>query len=211
MSEQKDKRLFVSTIILVVVHLSGVIGIHSQYKDLFLLCTPLNLLISAALLFLNQKEFSLTFYIFCLVAFLTGLTVEWIGIHTGLLFGSYSYGDVLGIKISGVPLIIGINWLLLVFSVGVICNKIKTNIFIKSLLGALLLVILDFFIEPVAVKYYFWSWYDTAPPIRNYTDWFIISFLLLLLFNKLEFNKTNPLAKALFLVQLVFFISLTFF
>ena len=58
---QKDKLLFassarwqVSTIILVVVHIAGIIGIQTEYKDLFLMCTPFNLLLCIGLLFWNR-------------------------------------------------------------------------------------------------------------------------------------------------------------
>ncbi|CAN5404521.1 hypothetical protein BH10BAC1_BH10BAC1_21270 [soil metagenome] len=209
-AEQKDKRLFVSTIILVVVHVAGIIGILSPYKDSFLILTPLNLLVSITLLFWNHKDFSNSFNVFCVLTFIIGFTVEWIGVHTKLLFGHYTYGEVLGPKILDIPVIIGVNWLMLIYSVGVVCNKINTNAFVKSFIGAAALVLLDLFIEPVAMKYNFWNWFEGAPSIRNFIDWFIIAFLLLLLFNALKFNKNNALAKALLIVQLIFFVTLSF-
>ena len=215
---QKDNGLFavptrrkVSTIILIVIHLAGIIGLHSVYKDLFLMFTPFNLLLSITLLLLNHKEFNRSFYIFCFIVFLSGYFIELIGVRTGTIFGHYAYGNTLGIKLLEVPVIIGINWLILLYCIGVICNGLKFSILIKSILGALMLVILDFFIEIVAVKYDFWSWSASTPPVQNFIAWFIISFLLLLLFNALNFNKSNKLAKGLFIIQLVFFVVLALF
>ena len=71
-----------------------------------------------------------------------------------------------------------------------------------------MLVLLDWLIEPVAVKYDFWQWTNTVVPMQNYIAWFIISALLLFIFNKFEFQKNNKLAQALYIIQLVFFASL---
>lgn len=209
-NEQKDKRLFASTIILVVVYVAGIIGLQTEYKDLFLMCTPFNLLLSIGLLFWNHNEFNKSFFIFSALTFLTGYFIEVLGVKTGIIFGHYSYGKTLGFKLLDVPVIIGINWLMLIYIVGVICNRFNFSSLIKSLVGALLLTTLDFFIEVVAIKYDFWKWANYTPPIQNFVAWFIISFLLLLLFHSMNFNKNNKLAQGLFLLQLVFFVTLSF-
>lgn len=208
-NEQKDKRLFLSTLILVIVHVSGIIGIQTEYKDLFLMCTPFNLLLSIGLLFWNHGEFQKSFFIFSAVTFLSGYFIEVIGIKSGIIFGHYIYGETLGFKILDVPVIIGINWLMLIYIVGVICNRFNFSGLIKSLLGATLLTTLDFFIEVVAIKYDFWKWANYTPSIQNFVAWFVVSFILLLLFHSMSFNKNNKLAQALFIIQLVFFVTLS--
>ena len=208
-NEQKDKRLFVSTIILVVVHVAGIIGLQTEYKDLFLMCTPVNLLLSIGLLFWNHTEFNKSFFIFSVLTFLTGYFIEVAGVKTGMIFGHYSYGKTLGFKLLDVPVIIGINWLMLIYIVGIILNKINTNTLFKSFFGAATLTTLDFFIEVVAIKYDFWKWSNYTPPIQNFVAWFIVSFLLLLLFNTMNFSKNNKLAQGLFIIQLVFFVTLS--
>ncbi len=208
-NEQKDKRLFLSTLILVIVHVSGIIGIQTEYKDLFLMCTPFNLLLSIGLLFWNHGEFQKSFFIFSAVTFLTGYFIEVVGVKTGMIFGHYFYGKTLGFKILDVPVIIGINWLMLIYIVGVICNRLNFSGLIKSLLGATLLTTLDFFIEVVAIKYDFWKWANYTPTVQNFIAWFVVSFLLLLLFHSMTFNKNNKLARGLFIIQLVFFVILS--
>lgn len=215
-NEQKDKRLFavpasrqVSTIILVVVHVAGIIGLQTEYKDLFLMCTPVNLLLSVGLLFWNHNDFSKSFYIFCFLTYLAGYFIEVAGIKTRIIFGDYWYGGTLGLKVLDVPIIIGVNWLLLIYCVGVISNKLKISNFFKSLLGAGVLAATDIFIEIVALKYDFWHWWGNYPPLQNYIAWFIVSFLLLFLFHSMNFKKDNKLAQGLFIIQLVFFIALS--
>ncbi len=202
---QKDKRLFVSTIVLVVFHLVGIVGILSSYRDVFLHLTPFNLILSSALLFINQKAINKKFYIICAIVFTLGYLVELVGVKTGLIFGSYRYGSTLGYKLMDIPLIIGLNWLMLIFSVGCICHRIKASVYIKSLIGALMMVALDLLIEPVAMKYDFWQWKDSIIPLQNYVAWFLTSTILLILINKLDFDKNNKLAQALYITQMVFF------
>ncbi len=206
---QKDKRLFVSTIILVVIHVAGIIGLQTEYKDLFLMCTPFNLLLSIGLLFWNHNDFSKSFFIFSVLIFSTGYLVEVAGVKTGMIFGHYSYGKTLGFKLLDVPVIIGINWLMLIYIIGVVFNKLNINGLFRSIFGAAALTTLDFFIEVVAIKYDFWKWSNYTPPFQNFVAWFIVSFILLLLFNSMNFKKDNKLAQGLFIIQLVFFITLS--
>ena len=80
------------------------------YKSFFVGLSFFHLLLSFGILLLGRKTHTPTFWLFIGIAFATGMLVEWIGVHTGYLFGSYDYGTVLGPKLLGVPLIIGINW-----------------------------------------------------------------------------------------------------
>jgi len=206
--DQKDKKIFVSTLLLVVLHVVGLAGLSSSRHDVFLQLVPINLLLSAVLLFINHKEFNSGFYTFCFVTILAGFFIEVMGVKTGFIFGEYRYGTTLGFKIMNVPLIIGLNWLILVYCTGIICDKINTGILIKSMLGALMMVLIDFFIEPIAVKYNFWSWRTSTIPIQNYSSWFIVSFVLLYIFYRSSFKKDNKMARILYIIQLVFFILL---
>ncbi|MBK7882949.1 MAG: carotenoid biosynthesis protein [Chitinophagaceae bacterium] len=54
------------------------------------------------------------FYSFLLICVCIGIAVEIIGVKTGFLFGNYSYGIVLGPKIQSVPILIGINWFIII-------------------------------------------------------------------------------------------------
>ncbi len=202
---RKDKILFVSISILVIYNLVGFIGIHSIFQNLFLSLTPLSLLLSTVLLFLNNQQLNKRFILFCFIVFVSGFLIEVTGVKSGVVFGNYSYGATLGVKLFNVPLIIGINWLMLVYMAGCIFSELKTNIVIKSLLGATSLVLLDLFIEPVAIKYDFWTWKNGTIPLQNYCAWFVVSFLLLLVFYKSNFSKSNRFAIILFSMQLVFF------
>ncbi len=206
---QKNKTLFYSVLALVIIHLAGVIGIKSSWSALFLSLTPVNLMVCTALFFINHKTKNTSFYVFAIVVFLCGFFVEVAGVATGKVFGVYTYGATLGLKLFAVPLVMGLNWLMLIYCAGCICHKLKTNIVFKSITGAAMLTALDILIEPSAMRYDFWNWAQSIIPVQNFVAWFVISFVLLLFFFKMDIEKNNALARPFYLVQLIFFALLT--
>jgi putative membrane protein len=135
-----------------------------------------------------------------------GWFVEWMGVQTSAVFGSYQYLDTLGWKVAGVPVIIGVNWLLLIYSIGSYLDQWKAHLLLKILVGALLMVLVDIFIEPVAIALDFWVWDQGVVPIKNYLGWFIVSLIFFTVFFKLGFKKKNKLGLFVYILQLVFFI-----
>jgi len=225
----KWTKIQIALFLALLFHVSGAIGIlFSPYKDWFIQNTTLNLLLMAALLFWTQQDKNKGFYLFATIAFLTGMVTEMIGVNTGLLFGDYTYGNVMGVKLAGVPLLIGVQWFVTVYASGVIVTAIKNALMAKTpegskLLsarwqqlaivfdGALLATFFDFIMEPVAMQLGFWQWQDAVIPIYNYVCWFVISLLLLMVFNAFKFNKVNHFAVHLFIIQTLFFLALRIF
>ena len=66
----------------------------------------------------------------------------------------------------------------------------------------------DFLMEPVANATGMWTWQGGVIPVKNYTDWFLLSTLLFwaLRWFKVEFN--NRFATLILLMQAVFFLVL---
>lgn len=217
-------RYQIATAVAVLFHIIGLIGIVFIDKDLFASATSLNLLLMFVLLLYTQRAITGSFLIFVLICFVAGFNVELIGTRTGLLFGEYSYGKVLGPKLMGVPLIIGINWFIIMFCCGVtimaIFNKLTNNLpetekpkpvlKMASIVsdGALLAVFFDWIMEPVAVKLGYWSWIQGDIPLLNYVSWFLVSAFLLMIFHFCKFEKRNKFAVNLLLIQLMFFLVL---
>ncbi len=69
------------------------------------------------------------------------------------------------------------------------------------------MVALDFFIEPVAITYDWWSWKENTIPLQNYIGWFASALVLLTLFHLLPFDKRNKIAPAIYIIQLLFFVA----
>lgn len=196
-----------SIIFIIVFHIVGLIGfLVPALYELFLSLVPFHLLLMAGILIINQKEFSLNFWITALTVAVAGYIVELIGVSTGKIFGVYSYGNTLGFKLADIPLMIGVNWFIMVFSMGsYLKRKFKHQPTIKSLVGAVFLVATDILIEPVAIQHDYWSWEGYNVPFQNYVGWYIVSFLLLRFYYAVDFKKTNPVGLVLFISQFVFF------
>lgn len=219
----------IATAIAVLFHTIGLVGLLWFDKAFFLAATPFNLMLSFALLIWTQQEKKLHFIIFFTACFLVGVTVEIIGINTGFLFGDYTYGDVLGYKFQKVPLLIGINWFIIIYCSGISIHTLlmkainrvasytgKTPATLKALSvivdGATLAVFFDWLMEPVAVKLGYWVWNgDGSIPLFNYICWFVVSLLLLTIFHFAKFSKQNKFAVNLLLIQLMFFLLLRTF
>ncbi|MCC9135726.1 carotenoid biosynthesis protein [Pontibacter silvestris] len=198
-----------SVAVLVIFHSVGFYGLaFSDNPEYFQQLTPMNLLLTAVLLFSFHKRWNGSFMLFALMAATVGFTAEVLGIHTGLLFGDYSYGAALGLKLWEVPLLIGLNWLILIYSTGHISDFTKFAWPVKAVLGSLLMVLLDLFLEPVAVEYDFWRWHSNNIPLSNFIGWFGVALLLQVLYQWLPIAKGNPMAPFVFLVQLLFFVGL---
>jgi len=215
--------------IALLFHVSGLIGIlFTQQKDWFIQHTALNLLVMAGLLIITQQQKNLHFFLFFVITFVAGFSVELIGVNTAALFGNYKYGEVLGAKVFGVPLVIGINWFIIIYCTGAATQFYEDRILLSiqkkgftvtarmQLISfitdaALLAVFFDWLIEPVAVKLGYWRWDKGSVPVYNYVCWLIISALLLWFFRTLKFNRHNIFAVHLLIIQLLFFFVLRTF
>jgi putative membrane protein len=177
---QKDKEA-VAIFVMIVLYTVGIIGfIWLQHLD-FMILTPINLILSLLTALFFHKNLTKSFYLACLSIGLLGYFVEVIGVNTGLIFGSYQYGRILGFKILNTPLSIGVNWLLLVYCSSIFINHFlnkNTNRILKSLLAAGLMVALDVLIEPVAIATDMWHWASSTVPLQNYIGWFVSAFIL---------------------------------
>lgn len=200
----RRNRIFIYLV--VSTHLAGVLGLMSSRADLFMLFTPLHLIATTWMLLKSGDGQRYYFGVF-VVAVATFL-IEMLGVNTGLIFGDYQYGGTLGPKLLGTPILIGINWVMLSFGIAHILNLLAKPRTFKILLGATWMVAIDFFIEPVAIAYDFWTWDTTYVPLQNYLGWWLVSGLVFTgLFRFVEF-RANPLAYWVIGAQMAFFISL---
>lgn len=185
------------------IGLLGVLFSHDPQR--FAQLSWLNLLISGIILFVNHKKWSTKVVAGILAVAMLGLIIEVIGVQTGEVFGAYYYGNALGVKWLGVPLVIALNWAMLCYcSVYTFSRWIK-HWYVVPLVAALSLVFLDFIMEPVAVELDFWIWNATEIPLENFVAWFVLA----VVFNKIimltKVEAENKIAPYLFLTQIVFF------
>lgn len=193
--------------VIILFHLVGLIGfIIPSSTVLFIALVPWHLLLMLGVIFYNYNRLDGRFLLFALIIFMAGFMAEYIGVHTGWLFGHYSYGGTLGAKLFDIPLLIGINWFLLIYAVGVTLqrSRLKSRL-VRILAGAMLLTLLDVLIEPIAVHFDYWHWLDAGIPFKNYICWFILSALLLFIFEQFKFKRQSIVGPTLLIAQFLFF------
>ncbi len=195
------------------MYLAGLIGLNiPSAQEFFQFLTPFHLLSSLLMLAYWHSEWSRQFTATALLIFLLGYGVEVLGVHTGLIFGSYQYETTLGWKVFDVPLLIGVNWLILVYCQADLLRRwnlssVSTwlSFGIKSVVGAIGLTLLDYIVEPVAIKQAMWSWTAGEPPLHNFIGWLWVSFLMMAIFQRVPLKKINPLAPWILGLQWAFF------
>ncbi len=180
-------------------------------RPLFLRIVPFHLLLMLFLLLLNHHGRISKLLFFASIIMVLGFAAEWVGVHKHWLFGNYVYGNTLGFKLNEIPLMIGVNWFLLVYSAGVFTQNLPIKeVWLKIIISCLLLVLLDLLIEPIAIRFDYWHWQTGYVPIKNYVGWMVVSLPLLLVFQYFNFRFQNRVAPALLIVQFLFFAFLNF-
>ncbi len=206
-----NRNLYIGSLVfLIIIYTVGLVGLNTSWRDEIAALTPYTLSLSVLVLFLNHREWNRYFVIFVAFASISGYLIELIGVESKIIFGIYSYGETLGYKLYGVPVIMGLNWFLMVYSCGMVANLFRYGVFLKSIIGAFLMVILDLSLEPVAVILDFWTWENGIIPLQNYVAWFAVAFILLIYFHKLGLKKMNRIAVGLFIIQYIFFFILSY-
>ena len=201
----------VSIIIIWLFHLSGLIGLLYIDKNLFASLTPLNLFISTTLLFVNQTNATRMKFFIVFAIFFVGMIAEILGVQYGLIFGNYQYGNNLGLKLLGVPILIGFNWVVLT----VICGSISSKIFKKSkvlsiILGITLMLLIDITLEPIAPVLDYWEFSGSKAPLQNYIGWGITSLITQTLDQYFYKTKEFIFSINLFIAQFLFFLGFNF-
>lgn len=199
-------RQLISIILVWLFHVTAMIGVSIGYEEWFVSKTPINLSLVFVLLLWSFPDKSFRLGIGILTFFVGGMFLEWLGVQYGLVFGAYEYGSNLGPKILGVPWFIGINWAVLTLISATIAQALVKRKFMRILLGASLMVFLDFFMEFSAPIFDFWVFEDGVAPLKNYIAWFGVSSLFHFIYLSLKLKGEKKFSVHLYVAQLVFFI-----
>ncbi len=191
---------------LILVYVSGALGFVLN-PDFFLPFTPYTLLLTCLIFLMYQpykdKLFLLTFMSIAVLGFIA----EVVGVRTGKVFGNYSYGDALGLKLFNVPLVITLNWALLITAAsGLIANYIS-NRWLFSVIVSVVVTGIDVLIEQVAPKIDFWYFSDGMAGIHNYVGWILVSFAASFTFFK-QLKQSNASVGCIVLILQLFFFTL---
>ena len=219
------KRILKSNEILLWVYGVGLAGMLLPFsRELFKIITPLNLLFALFFLFWGKKPARQVIITGIAVA-VASFFIEAAGVNTGKIFGVYTYGKTLGPALLNTPVIIGLNWFLLIYCTNVISRQLwdlvpergagshtslKKFLFIV-ITGSLLMVFYDLLLEPAAMRLDMWSWEGDRIPARNYLAWFGFSIAFHAVVRLWGEEEPNPRALPLFAVQAGFFAVIDLF
>ncbi|WP_046227650.1 carotenoid biosynthesis protein [Paenibacillus dauci] len=130
-----------------------------------------------------------------LLIWLGGMSLEWIGVHTGWPFGEYEYTPLLGSLIFGVPWTLGFAWIGVVAG-GALLSSARIERegqapaavrtwsvrLLRAVKIGVWIIILDLVLDPVAHARGFWHWGGTGGfygvPWSNFVAWFVVGGVL---------------------------------
>ncbi|KAF5058783.1 Carotenoid biosynthesis protein [anaerobic digester metagenome] len=119
------------------------------------------------------------------LALITGLsllsmTVEAIGVMTGVPYGSFHYGEAIGSATIGpVPWTVGFAYVPLLLGACALAGQYlpERSLRVRAGASALLLVVADLVLDPGAALLGFWTWAEPGAyygiPVSNYVGWLI--------------------------------------
>lgn len=157
--------------------------------------------------FQNREKNSLKFFLFIAGVYLLTFLIEMAGVNTGLLFGKYIYGETLGIKVAGTPLIIGVNWIVVFLGASELTGQIKGT-GNRIVLTAAIMTGFDLLLEQVAPTMGMWCFEGGIVPLKNYITWFIISLLLSGVRELLSIHIQSGINRLILICQCLFFAAI---
>lgn len=174
-------------------------------RNLFFHITAISILLVIAAIFYHHERWTKAcLFVFSFIA-VSSFLIEMFGVNSGQIFGVYTYDIGLGLKINGTPLLIGINWVFLVYASQAIVSSKVHNPYARILGGSLLMVVYDSVMELAAPFMNMWHFNTCYPPIQNFVVWFLAALIFHSLFIAFKIPVNNKSAKALFWSQLLFF------
>ncbi|ACJ34557.1 Uncharacterized conserved membrane protein [Anoxybacillus flavithermus WK1] len=151
--------------------------------------------------------------------FIGTIAVEYVGATYSFIFGSYDYTNQFGLTLFGVPIAIGFAWLAVIGCTHALALRFVSGNrpLLSASVGALLAVVLDLVIDPVAyVAKQYWIWEETSiyynVPLQNFLGWFVVAFVIHFILFMFPVRKASSERKAVslfFLLEAMFlFIAL---
>lgn len=194
----------------ILFYMVGIAGIIIPYSfEYFVRLTPFALILSfLGLVLFDKTEHSKKTVISLLSIFILSFIIESIGVNTGLIFGNYQYGNNLGLKLFNTPIIIGLNWVFLVYTTATIVDKLSLHPILKVLSASISMLIYDLIMEQMAPKLGMWYWQNDEIPLQNYLAWFALALIFHSTLKILRIKFSNKIAWLILSCQFLFFLIL---
>jgi len=204
--------LYFSIFLLWLFTVSGVFGILSpEYSQWFLEKTPYNLMLTFIILVVNIEKIQPKLILALSIPFFLGFITEALGVNYGLIFGSYAYGENLGFKIAGVPILICFNWALLTAASADVARYFSKNRITAALIGGVIMTVMDMLLEVYAPRFDFWEFENGIVPLQNYIGWVVTAFIAHLGYQYFNIKTNVKISWHIVLSITAFFTAFLFF
>lgn len=124
-----------------------------------------------------------SFLLWAAVGYAFALLLDVAGLSYAGMVGQFEFGETLGWKWRGVPLLVGVNWMMVLNGAVCAAGRVippeadKWRRPAVALLAGLILVVFDLLMEPAAARLDYWHWAEGFAPVRNYVMIFISAVL----------------------------------
>ena len=157
--------------------------------------------------FVLKKHPSAKLFLWFVIGAILTFFIEVAGVSTGKIFGVYEYGNTLKWQWQAVPLVIGLNWMVLTMAALDIGKKYFNKI-LTPIIAATMVVVFDWVMEPVAIHLNYWHWFGESIPLQNYFAWFVIALVFSIIYQVLNLRTDSLVLKVYFFIQFLFFLML---
>jgi uncharacterized membrane protein len=121
---------------------------------------------------------------FLLTCVVVSFCFESVGVATGVVYGPYHYGETLGAKIAGVPVIIPFAWFMMIYASWIVAHLLLEGagspaslggVLARTVIAAMAMTAWDTLMDPGAAKAGAWVWENGGAyfgvPFQNYVGW----------------------------------------
>jgi uncharacterized membrane protein len=137
---------------------------------------------------------------------LTAIAFEAVGLATGVPYGSYHYGEVLGPTLLGVPFLVPLAWLMMAWPSRLLADRLTRGVRSgrrpAARIGAAAVVFAgwDVVLDPQMVQAGYWTWAHPRPglpgiptvPLTNLAGWLLAGLVLMALLEVLVARAALP-------------------
>jgi len=135
----------------------------------------------------------------------TAVGFESVGLATGVPYGRYEYGDVLGPTLLGVPFLVPLAWLMMAWPSWVLAERLTDRSVARVVVAAGVFAGWDVVLDPQLVQAGYWTWSNPSPglpgiptvPLTNLAGWLLAGGVLMTLLQLLVSRASAPGAPAI--------------
>lgn len=207
MAKQKIKIENLIAKLIYLLYIVEAVGISiPPYRSFMISLSPFVFMLSAMMvLFYELKEGNYGFFLWGIIVFLFIFIVVSIGVKTGLVFGRFSFGPVLGSKVNDVPLIIIVNWLFLITGASILASYAEKGLYLTPLLVSVLVLLLLLVLEPAGIKLGYWNWENNLISLQSYYGWMLLTYFISFTYYFYNVSNRSVLPVKFFIIQTLFF------